>query len=489
MALVGIAIPIAAFLWEFVFVGRHRLGYRVQMDTPVTGEVEAVFPGVLSQLRANDAELRDLSIVLVRIENSGTSTIDESDYLVPVPGVGLHLRFPQRRVVGMAVTELSDQDLVDRLGPLSGISVRQDTGGRIGVIDLPKVPLNRGDHYKVLAILQRSEGSGEYPDPELVGAIRRGHVTETKSRTGVSRVIFALIAFLVAVIVVQFVVAAVEPSPNPLDCASGKLTVVGSSAFESVLEKAAEQYSERCAGARITSEFSSTEAGLDRVTAAGPNPELLTISDGPMGKAYPTLVPRPLALSLFAVIVNKDLGVADLSPAQISGLFRGEITNWSQVGGPNLPVVLVNRRPGSGTRNIFESRLMPGGQPVREHQSCIAIRNTRQTYCEADATKEMHKAVADLPGAIGYSEYAAAVGAEVRIVTIGGVAASRERAIAEEYPLWGVEYAYSNGDLPAGSLGASFLHYLTDNVGAEVLRAFGNEPCGSTLLPPDRCLK
>ncbi|WP_040708875.1 PstS family phosphate ABC transporter substrate-binding protein [Nocardia takedensis] len=488
LALIGIAIPVGAFLWEFVFVGRRRLGYRVQMDTPVTGEVEAVFPGVLSQLRRDaNAELRDLSIVLVRIENSGTLTIEESDYLAPVARVGLHLRFPQRRVVGMAVTELSDQDLTGSLGPNSGIAVREDTAGRIGVIDLPKVQLNRGDHYKVLAILQRSEGAGEYPPPTLLGNIKGGRVTETVSRTGVSRMMVALVAFLVVVIVVQFVVALVEPNPDPLDCASGTLTVVGSSAFEPVLRDAAEQYGKRCGGAEFAFDFEGTERGLDRVTEAGPDAGLLTISDGPKGAGYPTLLPRPLAVSLFTVIVHPDLGLTDLTAAQVADLFQGRITNWRQVGGPDLPVVLVNRTPGSGTRNIFESRLLGGDQPDRPHRSCTAIKDTAGTYCDVPVTKEMHRAVAEIPGAVGYSESTEAAAANMRVLTLDGVAAGRQQAIDRSYPFWGVEYAYTNGDVPGDSLAAAFLHYLTDDIGAEVLREHGDEPCGSTLLEPGRC--
>ncbi|WP_405177482.1 substrate-binding domain-containing protein [Nocardia sp. NBC_01377] len=489
LALIGIAVPVAAFLWEFAIAGRRRLGYRVQMDTPVTGEVEAVFPGVLSQLRRDaGANMRDLSIVLVRIENSGTSTIEAADYLAPVARVGLHLRFPQRRVVGMAVTELSDQDLADSLGPNSGIGVREDTGGHIGVIDLPKVPLNRGDHYKVLAILQRSEGTGEYPDPILLGGIKRGRVTETKSRTGVSRVMLTLIAFLVLVIVVQFVVAQVGPKPDPLDCASGKLTVVGSTAFEPVIRDAADQYGKRCTGAEFAFEFAGSERGLDHVTEVGADPSLITISDGSKGPRYPALLARPLALSIFTVIVHKDLGITDLTAKQIADLFQGRITRWSQIGGPDLPVVLVDRTPGSGTRTIFESTMLGGDRAQRPHQSCTAIKDTENTYCDVAATKDMHKAVADIPGAIGYSELSEARKADMGIVTINGVAADREQTIAGSYPFWGVEYAYSNGDLPGDSLAASFLHYLTVGAGNGVVRAHGNEPCDSVLLEPGRCV-
>ncbi|MEV0028104.1 substrate-binding domain-containing protein [Nocardia sp. NPDC050793] len=492
LALIGIAVPLGAFLWEFVFVGRRRLGYRVQMDTPVTGEIESVFPGVLGNLHPNAGnsgpELRDLSVVLVRIENSGNTAITASDYLAPTARIGLHLHFPRRRVLGMAVTELSDPDLAESLGPTSGITVREDTGGHIGVIDLPKVPLTRKHHYKILAILQQSEAGGteEERKPVLRGEIRGGRVVATRSQTGISRVMLVLTTFLVLVIIGQFVVAALRP-PAPLDCAAGKLTLVGSSAFEPVVRDAATQYEKRCTGAEFAFDFQGTERGLDRLAESGPTGELLAFSDGAKGPGYPALQPRPLAVSLFAVFVHKGLGITDLTVAQIRDIYQGRITNWRQVGGPDLPVVLIDRAPGSGTRVIFEKALLGGEQPARPHRSCTAIKDTAGTYCDVPVTKDMHKAVDDLPGAIGYGELSEARRAEMRVVTLGGVAPGRQAAIDRSYPFWGIEYAYANGDLPGGSLAASFLHYLTANVGAEVLRAHGNEPCASELIEPSRC--
>ncbi|MFI9509982.1 PstS family phosphate ABC transporter substrate-binding protein [Nocardia sp. NPDC052566] len=496
LALIGIAVPIIAFLWEFVFVGRRRIGYRVQMDTPVTGEIESVFPGVLPQLRpdidGSSPALTDLSVVLVRIENSGSTPIDTHDYSAPDTGrVGLHLHFPGRRVIGMAVTELSDSGLADSLDRHAGIAVREDTSGHIGVIDLPKVPLNRRDHYKILAILQRSDGTEDYPAPVLRGGIKGGRVTETQSRTGVSRVMVALTAFLVSVIVVQYAVAALAPSPTPLDCATGKLTVVGSSAFSSVVTEAAEQYRKRCTGAEFAFGFEGTERGLDRLAEEGKdNPGLLTISDGSKGTGYPALVYRPLALSLFTMIVNKSVGVRSLTVRQIQDLYQGRVTNWREVGGPDQPVVLVNRIPGSGTRRTFERRLLDGAQPDRPHVSCTAIKDTPRTeaaHCDAQVTKDMQKAVGDISGAIGYSEFSEAVQADLPTVAIDGVTAGRDAAINRTYPFWGVEYAYSNGELPGDSLAAGFLHFLTNQTGKDVLRAHGNAPCGE-LPDPARCL-
>ncbi|WP_433490563.1 hypothetical protein [Nocardia grenadensis] len=63
-----------------MFVGRKRLGWRVQMDTPVAGAAESGHAGALRQLRrisdGTARNLQGLSVALVRIENNGATTID-----------------------------------------------------------------------------------------------------------------------------------------------------------------------------------------------------------------------------------------------------------------------------------------------------------------------------------------------------------------------------------------------------------------------------
>ncbi|RJO74927.1 phosphate-binding protein [Nocardia panacis] len=494
LALIGIAVPIIAFTWEFVLVGRRRLGYRVQMDTPVTGEIESVFPGVLPQLRPSDdgrsPELKDLSVVLVRIENSGVTTIDPGDYAVPENSrVGLHLQFPQRKVIGMAVTELSDSGLGEFLDLGSGIAVREEAG-HTGVIDLPRVQLNRGDHYKILAILQRSVGVGEYPAPQIRGRIRGGRLSETASRTGVSRFTVGLIAFLAVVIAVQYAVGRFDtaPSREPLDCAAGKLTVVGSTAFEPVVRQAADSYRKLCSGSEFAFAMEGSDPGLGRLDEEGKNnPGLVAVTDGAKGVGYPSLRARPLATSLFTMIAHKDVGVHDLTLAQIRDLYAGRIANWNQVGGADLPVRLVNRTHGSGTRDTFEHRLLTEPQPVYPAATCREVRYTAPpspTHCDTALTKDMLKAVAETPGAIGYAESAdAAKTSGIVPLTIEGHTATRESVLDKTYPFWGVEYAYTNGDLPAETLATAFLRYLTDQAGKDVIRSATALPCADLPNP------
>ncbi|MFI5718279.1 PstS family phosphate ABC transporter substrate-binding protein [Nocardia sp. NPDC051750] len=493
LPLAGIAIPVGAFVWEFVFVGRKRLGWRVQMDTPVTGEAESGHAGALRQLRqtAGGAErnLQDLSVVLVRIENNGTTTIDATDYVTGQNGqAGLHLHFPRRRVIGMAVTELSQPGLAVCFEPDSGFGHRELTGQSVGVIDLPKVPLSRSDHYKILATLERTEGTGDYPEPTMQGVVTGGGITKTRGRSGVSKLMLGLTGFLVTVIAAMAVVDIVE-TDAPSGCATGRLTVVGSTAWKHVIEDAGSLYEQTCPGSDLDYAFGGSELGMTRVTdERGGDGTLLAIGDAPKGSDFPELEQRPLALSLFSVVVHPSAEVTDLSVEQIRDLFLGKVTNWRQVGGADLPVRVVNRYAGSGTRWNFETGLLETGQPLEPSITCNKLlRDGGPGRCQTGSTGELLGEVAEMPGAVGYSEYADAAGtAGVDSVTIGDVPASRDAVAEETYPFWGVEYAFSYGDFAPGSIGASFVRFLLQDAGQDVIRSYGNLPCAE-LADPSRC--
>ena len=191
-AILGLAVPVAAALWEFVLAGRKRLGYRVQMDTTAGDAAASPYAGVLQQMeRTNGVPLRDPSFLLLRVENSGWAPIVEEDYLAPAGGpVGIRIKCRGRSVVGMVVTELSRRELRGFFTPPgedhhSAWSV-PGFGVADGLIELPKVKLNRRDHYKVLAVLEREESfTGEtFPDPEvvasIVGGVRGGSIRKTE---------------------------------------------------------------------------------------------------------------------------------------------------------------------------------------------------------------------------------------------------------------------------------------------------------------------
>ena len=61
-----------------------------------------------------------------------------------------------------------------------------------------------------------------------------------------------------------------------------------------------------------------------------------------------------VALDGVAVVVNPANTVSDLTVEQIAQIFKGEITNWSELGGEDLEIAVYGREAGSGTRGAFE---------------------------------------------------------------------------------------------------------------------------------------
>ncbi|SOD58571.1 phosphate ABC transporter substrate-binding protein, PhoT family [Streptomyces zhaozhouensis] len=497
LTVLGVVVPILAALYEFVFVGRKRLGYRVQMDTIASDEVHSAYAGALQRLeRDGGTPLLDPSFVLLRFENNGATHIDESDYAVlDDDRVGIRVVFPDRRVAGLVVTELSHPYLRPSFEGDSGLHVRN------GVIQLPRVPMNRGTHYKVLAALEREPGAtraagAEFAPPKVIGGIKggvgSGDIPETRSRTGTSVPAISLVCFLMVIIVTQSLLS-LRDENAPLDCASGELALTGSTAFAPVLEEAATAYEDTCPGSRITVTADGSANGLNALESAGREhergePSMLAFSDGPKGDGHPRLLPRPVALSLFTLVINEEAGVLDLTPEQVRAIFEGRLTNWGELGGEDVPIRLVGRDDKSGTRRVLQQRVLDGfREPGSTSDNCRDRdpgARDRLTRCERDATPEVLDTVAETPGALGYAELGAAQEREnLPRVRLSGHEASTEAADYGAYPFWETEYAYTYGELPAKSLAASFLRYLTDEVGRDLVRAHGHRPCTELQNP------
>lgn len=70
------------------------------------------------------------------------------------------------------------------------------------------------------------------------------------------------------------------------------------------------------------------------------------------------VVEHPIALDALGVFVHASNPVAQLTIAQVKDIFQGKVTNWSQVGGPNAPVVLYGRESSSGTYDYFREHVL-----------------------------------------------------------------------------------------------------------------------------------
>lgn len=61
-----------------------------------------------------------------------------------------------------------------------------------------------------------------------------------------------------------------------------------------------------------------------------------------------------------AAIVHKDNPIKELSSEQLKGIFTGKVTNWSQVGGNDLPIQPYMVKAASATREVFAKHVLKG---------------------------------------------------------------------------------------------------------------------------------
>jgi phosphate transport system substrate-binding protein len=154
-------------------------------------------------------------------------------------------------------------------------------------------------------------------------------------------------------------------STNYEQAASGKLTIAGSSALQPLVDQAAKNYQTANPNVQITVSAGGSGAGRSGACQGSLD---IGMSDVPLtdqekaslncGDATQTAV----AIEAFAVAANpKGIGsVPGLTQAQMQGIFSGQIKNWSEVGGDNQQVVLINRLKGSGTRQQMANYLFAG---------------------------------------------------------------------------------------------------------------------------------
>ena len=221
------------------------------------------------------------------------------------------------------------------------------------------------------------------------------------------------------------------------------ITAVGSSALQPLVEAAGEQYQTEHLGVFINVQGGGSGTGLSQIQQGAVdigNSDLF--AEEKAGIKAKALVDHKVAVVGIAPIVNP-VGVKNVSMAQLQKIFLGEITNWQQLGGKNVPIVLVNRAQGSGTRATFEKWVMQGKQPMAAQ--------------EQDSTGMVRQIVGSTPGAISYVAFSY-IDKTVQGLSVDGVAPTDANVTTNQWRIWSYEHMYTKGQ-PKG-LTKKFLAYV-----------------------------
>lgn len=494
----GLVATAAVWAMERFLPGRKRIGYRVQMDTAIGMNPQDAHSLVQLRLLRQDQEIRDATLALLRFENDGGKDIVRQDYQEP-----LTVEFAERTVIGVEVPDANPTDLVGML-TRNGGGLRHD-GGRLLV---PKVPLNKRNHFKLLVLLSGpgdgadggnggGAGSGGGPGEVTVGGfISGGRIRRNAQRWGPRKLSLALGGtFIVLLGLLGGLLLNGRTAPVPSECAGGRLTIDGSTAFAPPMREIARQYRARCAGADINVLESGSLSGLGNLSreakpATTEGPGFIAVSDVPAPSLYRRLEGERVGVILLSLVANEKAGVDDLTLGQVRRIYDGTYTNWKQLHGNDLPIHLVSRDAGSGTRRAFETSVLHRSEPgVVSSYDCgdkDRDERARLTRCEVNGTKSLLDAVDRVPGAIGYAEvYAAAKRQHLVSVRLDGHEPDIEWGQQRDYPFWTVEYLYTYGRPEDGSLTAKFLAFMDSDTAKNIMRMYKHVPCADRQSLPD----
>ena len=238
-----------------------------------------------------------------------------------------------------------------------------------------------------------------------------------------------------------------------------KITIVGSSALQPLIEQAGNDYHLAHMSSNIVVQGGGSGTGLSQVQAGAVEVGTSDVyAETQKGIDAKKLEDFPVAVVGIVPIANKGVGVKNLSPKQLSDIFTGKITNWRQVGGKNQSIIVINRSRGSGTRSTFEDLILKGKDAVNSQ--------------EQDSNGTVKKIVNSTPGTISYISFPYANDQNIQKISINHVQPENKNIPTNKWPLWSYEHMYTKGQ-PNKATAAFIKYVLSEKVQKDLVPKIG----------------
>ena len=237
----------------------------------------------------------------------------------------------------------------------------------------------------------------------------------------------------------------------------GVIKMSGSTSMEKLCNTLKEEYLNKT-GVEIDVQFTGSGAGIQAVTDG-------TVDIGNASRALSDeekaggLAENIVALDGIGMIVDKANTVTDISKDDLAKVFKGEIKNWSELGGSDTPIVVIGREAGSGTRGAFEEIL-------GIEDACVYAQ-------EINSTGAVMAKVASTPGAIGYVSLDV-IDDTVNTLKVDGVEATAENIKNGTYSVQRPFVMATKGEISEQSQTVQdFFNWLDSDEGQQIITAVG----------------
>lgn len=266
--------------------------------------------------------------------------------------------------------------------------------------------------------------------------------------------------FGILIVICLLCIAGVSLSANA-DIETQKISLNGSTSMEKMVNALKEGLEDQYPELQIEPQFTGSSAGIEAVlngtTDIGNSSRYLKDEEKEKG-----LSENIVAIDAIVIVTDTQNKVNDLTKQQLIDIYQGKIRNWKEVGGEDLPIVVIGRESGSGTRSAFEE--------------ILGIEEQCQYANEVNETGPIIAKVQSIPGAIGYVSLDV-IDETVKPLSIDGIQASEETIQNGQYSLQRPFVMATKGSIEQQNENIQNLfQYIASEDGRKIIRAMGLVP-------------
>lgn len=169
-----------------------------------------------------------------------------------------------------------------------------------------------------------------------------------------------------------------------------------------------------------------------------------------------------IAYDGIVVVTHPTNKVKNLTLEQVKEIFTGKVTNWKDLGGEDLEIVVVSREDGSGSRDAF--------QEIVDYSSVDLVKSA----VVANGNGNIKTTVAMNKSAVGFISFEY-IDDSIATLTINGVAATADNVLKQEYKL-SRPFLFVNKEESLTDEGQQFIDFILSSDGQAIVSETGAIP-------------
>jgi len=247
---------------------------------------------------------------------------------------------------------------------------------------------------------------------------------------------------------------------------SGSITVSGSDTMVNLAQAWAEEFGTENPGVMVSVKGGGSGNGIaaliNKTTDFANSSRDIKEEEVTQGKAAGVdPVTTVVAKDGVVIIVNSANAVADITEENLGKVYRGEITNWKELGGADAPIVLLSRDSSSGTYGFMQDEVIG-----KDGKFAKSTRNLQSTQAIVDEVSKNANGIGYI--GLGYEN------ASIKPVTVDGVESTVDTVLDGTYALSRPLNMISNG-APVG-VAKAYVDWILSPAGQKLVADQGFVP-------------